>query len=46
MYVCGGVREQLLKDELRVLIDSELLEFQGRVQRLSLILKDLLQEVS
>ncbi len=46
--ICVGdrVREQLLEDERRSFIDTELLESQDRVQRLSFILKDLLQEVS
>ena len=46
MYVGEGAREQLLKDERSVFIDFDLPELQNRVQRLGLILKDLLQEVS
>ena len=46
MCVGEGLREQLLKDERRVFIDSQLLELQDRVKRLGFILKDLLQEVS
>ena len=41
-----GLREQLLEDERRVFIDSELPEFQNRAQRLRFIFRDFLQEVS
>ena len=44
MYVGEGAREQLLDDELRVFIDSELPEFQDRAQQLGFTLKDLWQE--
>ena len=46
MYVGEGAREQLLEDERRVFLDSELPDFQDRAQRLGFSLKDLLQEVS
>ena len=46
MHVGEGAREQLLKDERRVFIDSELPEFQDRAQRLGFILKDILWQVS
>ena len=46
MYVGEGVREQVLKDERSVSIDFDLPELQNRAQRLGLILKDFLQEVS
>jgi len=46
MYVGEGVREQWLKYERRVFIDSQLLELPFRVKRLGFILKDFLQEVS
>ena len=46
MYVGEGAREQLLADERRVFIDSELPEFQNRAQRLRFIFRDFLQEVS
>jgi GntR family transcriptional regulator len=46
MYVGEGAREQLLEDERRIFIDSELPSFQDRAQRLGFSLKDLLQEVS
>ena len=46
MYVGEGAREQLLEDERRVFIESELPEFQDRAQRLGFTLKDLLQEQS
>jgi len=46
MYVGEGAREQLLEDERRIFIDSELPEFQNRAQRLGFILKDLLRQVS
>ena len=45
MHVGEGVREQLLKYERRIFIDTQLLELQDSVKRLSFILKDLLQEV-
>ena len=45
MYIGEGAPEKLLKDVRRVFIDFELPKFQGRVQRLDFILKDLLQEV-
>lgn len=46
MYVGDGAREQLLEDERRVFIDTELPQFKDRAQRLGFVLKDLLQEVS
>lgn len=46
MYVGEGAREQLLEDERRLFLDSELPDFQDRAQRLGFSLKDLLQEVS
>ena len=45
MYVGEGPGEQLLEDERRFFIDSELSEFQNGAQPLGLIFKDLLQEV-
>ena len=46
MYVGEGAREQLLEDERRLFLDSELPDFQDRARRLGFSLKDLLQEVS
>ena len=46
MYVGEGPGEQLLEDERRVFIDTDLPQFQERAQRLGFILKDLLREVS
>lgn len=46
MFVGDGAREQLLEDERRLFLDSELPDFQERAQRLGFSLKDLLQEVS
>jgi len=42
MYVGEGAREQLLEDERRVFIESELPDFRDRAQRLGFTLKDLL----
>jgi hypothetical protein len=46
MYVGEGAREQLVEDDRRVFIDSELPEFQNCAQWRGFIHKDLLREMS